>query len=543
MSNRHAELQALKQEIFESLHCALPGIVESFDAGTQTAVIRPAVKSRSGLELPLFRDVPVHMPVSFDVSAGDHCLVVFADCDIDAWFDSGEVSVPSSARMHSLSDGFAFVGFDSGGGQGGGGMDPDDYYDKAETDSLLSGKSDTNHTHDDRYYTEAETDIKLSGKKDTQRAVSDPAADGTGATFIDTLSQDAQGVISPHKRTVRSATSSQSGLMSSGDKSKLDGMAMISYGTCATAAGTAAKAVTISNPNWQLKAGSVIAVKFSNTNTFSATADSPVSLNVNGTGAKNIYWNNTASPTGTNTTAFGYANRIIYYMYDGTYWVWMGVSVELNDNTVPSAYCSTAAATAAKSASCSGYTLLSKSYIQVIVTQANTAASALTLNINSRGAKPVYINGTASSASNYTLPAGSYFVYYNGTNYYFRTDGYPPGPTLPVSLGGSGNTGTGATTTIADIAAAASGCTITAARYAYWGKVAMIHLTITKATAVSSGTTTLCTLASGKRPKYTAAATYGWAGGASISTGGAVQVNGAISANATLNIYATYILA
>ena len=111
MSNRHAELQALKQEIFENLHCALPGIVESFDAETQTAVIRPALKTRSGVELPLLRDVPVFMPVSFEVHEGDHCLVVFADCDIDAWVESGEVSAPASNRMHSLSDGFAFVGF------------------------------------------------------------------------------------------------------------------------------------------------------------------------------------------------------------------------------------------------------------------------------------------------------------------------------------------------------------------------------------------------------------------------------------------------
>ena len=54
---------------------------------------------------------------------------------------------------------------------------------------------------------------------------------------------------------------------------------------------------------------------------------------------------------------------------------------------------------------------------------ANTSASALTLNINGQGAKPIYINGTASSANNYTLPKAHYLVYYDGTNYYFRTDG------------------------------------------------------------------------------------------------------------------------
>ena len=123
---RQEELQALKQDIFESLHCALPGKVISFDAESQTAVIRPAVKhrlvssraERSGVEgsplsisFPLLRDVPVFMPVSFEVHEGDACLVIFADRDIDAWFESGETEVPPSGRMHSLSDGFAFVGF------------------------------------------------------------------------------------------------------------------------------------------------------------------------------------------------------------------------------------------------------------------------------------------------------------------------------------------------------------------------------------------------------------------------------------------------
>lgn len=119
-------MQALKQEILESLHCALPGTVVSFDSETQTAVIRPAVKHRlasfrtersgaegspSSVSLPLLRDVPVFMPVPFDIHEGDACLVIFADRDIDGWYGTGEPSVLPSGRMHSLSDGFAFVGF------------------------------------------------------------------------------------------------------------------------------------------------------------------------------------------------------------------------------------------------------------------------------------------------------------------------------------------------------------------------------------------------------------------------------------------------
>lgn len=95
-----------------------------------------------------------------------------------------------------------------------------------------------------------------------------------------------------------------------------------------------------------------------------------------------------------------------------------------NTDTYTTAYCSTAAATAAKVATCTGYVLTSGHWVHVTMTNANSASSALTLNINSTGAKTIYIDGTASSSSNKTLPAGTYLVYYDGTNYYFRTDGY-----------------------------------------------------------------------------------------------------------------------
>ena len=114
------ELAALKEEILSSLRCAMPGVVESFSPQTQTAVIRPLLKRRT--DLPLLRDVPVFFPgtrsnaVTWPVSAGDECLVVFADMDIDRWFETGEAKEVASARRHDLSDAFAFVGFRSGPG-------------------------------------------------------------------------------------------------------------------------------------------------------------------------------------------------------------------------------------------------------------------------------------------------------------------------------------------------------------------------------------------------------------------------------------------
>ena len=92
------EVAALKREIMSATHCALLGFVKSYDSENQTADIQPA---RQGL--PLLRDVPVFMPVPFEVNAGDRCLVVFADCSTD----------DPSGRMHSLSDGFAFIGWRS----------------------------------------------------------------------------------------------------------------------------------------------------------------------------------------------------------------------------------------------------------------------------------------------------------------------------------------------------------------------------------------------------------------------------------------------
>ena len=278
------EREALKQEIFSSLHCALPGTVVSFDPSTQTAEIQPAVKIGSRM-FPVLPDVPVFFPgtreeaITWPVSAGDECLVILADAEIDAWFESGEASVPRSARKHSLSDAFAFVGFRSR---------PNVIGDFPEHASVFQ------HDHDDRYYTERETDEKLAGKSDA------------------------------------------------------------------------------------------------------------------------------------------------------------------------------------------GHT-----------------------------------HGTGDITSGL----------------------------LSLARGGTGQNGTGSTTTIQSIATAAADCEITTAQYAYWGKVAMVRLVVKKTGAVTSGTTTLCTLAAGKRPKYTAPAQWRWNNGGQITTAGAVQVNGAISANTSITIYATYILA
>ena len=192
----------------------------------------------------------------------------------------------------------------------------------------------------------------------------------------------------------------------------------VAYGTCDTAAGTAAKIVTVNDPTWNLQVGDIIGIKFTNTNTAGS-----MSLNVNGSGAIQIAYNTSRPYTGTDAFITGNAGRTVFYQYDGTYWYWFFGGWDNNSDTYTTAKSWTGGGTAAKTATCHDYAAQANSWIIVQMVYANTSASALTLNINNQGAKPIYINGSASSASNYTLPKAHYLVFYNGTNYYFRTDG------------------------------------------------------------------------------------------------------------------------
>lgn len=121
-----------RQEIFYNLNCHQVGQIVSFDAATQTASVQIMMKRTvfnqeqlidQKLQLtPQVIDYPVlvQCPVmfltggtsflTFPVSAGDSCLVLFNDRDIDAWYSTGSNVQPNSQRGHNLSDGFAIVG-------------------------------------------------------------------------------------------------------------------------------------------------------------------------------------------------------------------------------------------------------------------------------------------------------------------------------------------------------------------------------------------------------------------------------------------------
>lgn len=106
---------------------------------------------------------------------------------------------------------------------------------------------------------------------------------------------------------------------------------------------------------------------------------------------------------------------------------WKGdADYDSNSDHYTTAWCSTAAATQAKVANCTNFVLTANTFIPILFTQANSYNGKITLNINSTGAKDIYINGVVSSSSNKTLPAGTYIAYYDGSHYIINTDGTIP---------------------------------------------------------------------------------------------------------------------
>ena len=215
--------------------------------------------------------------------------------------------------------------------------------------------------------------------------------------------------------THSAATTSAAGLMSATDKAKLNAT-NVAWGTCSTAAATAEKVITVSgNTNWALTAGAIIAVKFSETN----TASNPT-FNVNGTGAKSV-WYSAAVLTTSSLSYAGYKDRPCFYVYDGTQFVFLGWSYDANTTYTNVklghgyATCSTAAATAAKVGTLSGYTLVTGGIVAVKFTYAVPANA--TLNINSKGAKAIYHRGAKITAG--VINAGDTATFmYNGSYYH-----------------------------------------------------------------------------------------------------------------------------
>lgn len=133
-----------------------------------------------------------------------------------------------------------------------------------------------------------------------------------------------------------------------------------------------------------------------------------------------------------------------------------------SDYSRQGAYCDTAGSVQAKVAEMVGFEIQSgQQNFPITFTEANTYDGKITLSINGTAARDVYINGTISSSSNKTLPAGTYMIHCsNGSaaGYYIETTwGVPFAREANVAKSCSGNSATATSATNATNASRLTG--------------------------------------------------------------------------------------
>lgn len=209
----------------------------------------------------------------------------------------------------------------------------------------------------------------------------------------------------------------------------MDGAIANYYGECGTASTDAAKVVTIDQ--FVLSVGVRVTIKFTNAVGTDADGDA-LTLNVSGTGAFPMRrYGTTAMGTGTTTTGWT-AGAIQTFTYDGSAWIreyWNNTTYSNASLGQGYATCSTAAATTAKTASLSSYSLTTGGVVAVRFTYDVPAGA--TLNINGKGAKAIYYRNAAITAG--VIKAGDIatFVYSS----YYRLISIDRGMTTLSDLG------------------------------------------------------------------------------------------------------------
>ena len=203
--------------------------------------------------------------------------------------------------------------------------------------------------------------------------------------------------------------------------------------TCSTAASTAAKVATLdtSNRHFSLTAGVRVAGTFTTGNT-AATPTLRVDGSSTGT-AKTIAFLTaaTSKTTGNGTTynTWG-AYETVIFTYDGTYWINSGSGLgiyntyKLANSKSAYGYCDTVASTAEKAVTCDNFfTLSTGAVIGIMFSTANTAATPK-LNINSTGAKSIFVGmSTPNDTWNVLKWSAQTMIYflYDGSYFYYIT--------------------------------------------------------------------------------------------------------------------------
>lgn len=157
------------------------------------------------------------------------------------------------------------------------------------------------------------------------------------------------------------------------------------------------------------------------------TSASGFTININNLGAKPVYSSMAAASRETTIFNVNYTLLLIYdsTRVDGGCWInYHGYHSD--SNTVPTGYCTTAAGTAAKSATCTHGYRDDDNYFPCLFRYANTAANA-TLAIASYAttAAPIYVNGARTSSTNTFGRGVILFLYHDGAYYCYNDGRFP----------------------------------------------------------------------------------------------------------------------
>jgi hypothetical protein len=121
-----------KKDVLLTLNCHHIGTIQSFNATNQTASVTinyvktfQQFNTQTGLYAPISQNYTIlaEAPVitlrggkaalTFPIAAGDECLVLFNDRDMDNWFAGGTGSPNATGRLHAFSDAMVLVGLRS----------------------------------------------------------------------------------------------------------------------------------------------------------------------------------------------------------------------------------------------------------------------------------------------------------------------------------------------------------------------------------------------------------------------------------------------
>ena len=297
-----------------------------------------------------------------------------------------------------------------------------------ETDGKISGVSITTDNTENKNnkvasWSATTTDTHYPSEKLVKDSLDGKADKVSGATAGNFAGLDANGNLTDSGKNESNLSVLEASKLTTArnvDGVSFDGSANVHhFGSCSTAAATAAKTVTLDDSmSFTLAKGASVFVKFTNANSVASPT-----LAVNGTTAKAIMRYGTTAPSTSAKTSWQ-AGSVVHLVYDGTYWQmvgWLNDDTTYSNATLGQGYgtCATAEATAAKAVTLSGYALVTGGIVAVKFTYGLCANA--TLNINSKGAKSIFIDGAAVTATTAKrVLAGDIATFvYDGTQYQF----------------------------------------------------------------------------------------------------------------------------